>query len=152
MYRTKLNLSFAKLKSEVAQSSLIDCKRYRLTTRAGILQGALDLIRSRRKPLPKPKLSKRKRFDEDIELESAPKRWCSVESLEGLSPRSDSSLSPPPAMAIIPFFQITKRAELSPELYNFNRAIQTQALANFYPSFESSGIINMPYHLHYIAM
>ena len=132
-YRSKLNFAFDMLKAEIEKRPEISSRHYRLFTRAGILQGTIDILQtlggvpSLPKPAfaPRPAGLKRKHSPDALyDLEPLRKRQSSPSgSVESISPRSQSTLSPPFPTA----------SEL-PAQFHLTRMLQTQALINFYAS------------------
>ena len=118
-YRAKMNAAFENLKNEIEKSAKVNSNNYRLFTRAGILQAAIDLIRQTRflpVPIfpPTPTRGLKRKMEENSDDERFFKMRKTPESTESISPKSEIGFSPP---------ETTER---------FNRLVQTQALFRFY--------------------
>jgi len=84
LYRSKMNIAFEMLKTEVENITSIDAKKYRLFTRAGVLEAAIDAIGEMRQ-----------NFAQNFPPNRGVKR-SRADSVSSISPRSDSvgSISP----------------------------------------------------------
>ena len=98
-YRSKMNASFGCLRDSFEKSGL-DLSKYRIFTRAGILEATIDCLKSKignvSKPIPEPSIIYRapKRKLEDYQ-NSIEKRSPTELSTGSISPNSDSDYEQP---------------------------------------------------------